>query len=68
RVSSQVRKFPGSNPGEILQASKEGLVVFTGKGSIIIEELQIEGKRRMAAGDFMAGYKILPGEILGQKK
>lgn len=68
RVSSQVRKFASSNPGEILEASKEGIVVFTGKGNIIIEELQIEGKRRMKVGEFIAGHKILPGEILGQKK
>ena len=46
KISSQVRKFASSNPGEILEASKEGIVVFTGKGNIIIEELQIEGKRR----------------------
>jgi methionyl-tRNA formyltransferase len=68
RVSSQVLEFASSNPGEILEASKEGIVIFTGKGNIIIEELQIEGKRRMAAGDFIAGYKILPREILGTKK
>ncbi len=68
RVSSQVLGFASSNPGEILEASKEGIVVLTGKGNIIIEELQIEGKRRMAAGDFIAGYKILPREILGTKK
>jgi len=67
RVSSQVRKFASSNPGEILEASKEGIVVFTGKGNIIIEELQTEGKRRMRVEELIAGHKILPGEILGQK-
>jgi len=67
RVSSQVRKFASSNLGEILEASKEGIVVFAGKGNIIIEELQIEGKRRMRVEEFIAGHKILPGEILGQK-
>ena len=68
KVSSQVRKFASSNPGEILEASKEGIVVFTGKGNIIIEELQIEGKRRMKVEEFIAGHKILPREILGTKK
>jgi len=67
RVSSQIRKFASSNSGGILEASKEGIVVFTGKGNIIIEELQIEGKRVMRAEEFVAGHKILPGEILGQK-
>ena len=68
RVSSQVLEFASSNPGEILEASKEGIAVFTGKGNIIIEELQIEGKRRMRVEEFIAGHKILPREILGQKK
>ncbi len=67
RVSSQVREFASSNPGEILEASKEGIVVFTGKGNIIIEELQIEGKRRMKVEEFIAGHKISVGEILGKK-
>jgi len=68
KISSQVREFASSNPGEILEASKEGIVVFTGKGNIIIEELQIEGKRRMRVKEFIAGHKILPREILGTKK
>lgn len=67
-VSSQVLGSASSNPGEILKASREGIVVFTGKGNIIIEELQIEGKTRMKVGEFIAGHKILPGEILEQKK
>jgi methionyl-tRNA formyltransferase len=54
--------------GEILEVSGEGIVVATGKGSLIIKELQIEGKRRMPAGDFIAGHKILLKEVLGIKK
>ena len=68
RVSSQVREFASSNPGEILEASKGGIVVFTGKGNIIIEELQIEGKKRMDVKEFITGHKICVGEILGTKK
>jgi methionyl-tRNA formyltransferase len=68
RVSSQVLEFASSNPGEILETSKEGIVVFTGKGNIIIVELQIEGKRRIKVEEFIAGHKILPGEILRTKK
>ncbi len=68
RVSSQVLEFASSNPGEILEASKEGIVVFTGKGNIIIEELQIEGKRRMRVDEFITGHKICVGEVLGRKQ
>jgi methionyl-tRNA formyltransferase len=55
-------------PAEIIKVSKEGIVVATGKDNLIIEELQLEGKRRMKAEEFIAGHKILPKEILGKNK
>ncbi len=51
-------------PGEIMQVSKEGVIVAAAEDSLIIEELQIEGKRRMAVKEFIAGHKIFVGEIL----
>jgi methionyl-tRNA formyltransferase len=51
-------------PGEIVKVSKEGIVVATGKDSLIINELQIEGKRRIKAEEFISGYKISVGEKL----
>lgn len=50
--------------GEIIKIAKEGISVFTGKGNLIIEELQMEGKRRMEAQDFIKGHKISVGERL----
>lgn len=55
-------------PGEIISVSKERVTVATGKDTLIIEELQIEGKRRMKAEEFICGHKISCGEILGNKK
>jgi methionyl-tRNA formyltransferase len=51
-------------PGTVLTATKSGLEVACGNGSIIIEELQLEGKKRLSAGDFLAGVKLLPGTLL----
>ncbi len=51
-------------PGEIREVSKEGIIVAAAEGGLIIKELQIEGKRRMNAGEFIAGHKIEAGEIL----
>lgn len=51
--------------GEILGVSGDGIVVACGKGSLAIEELQIEGKRAMMAAEFIAGHKISAGEVLG---
>jgi len=55
------------SPGEISGVSKKGITVVTGKDNLIIEELQIEGKRRMKVEEFIAGRKISIGEGLGKK-
>lgn len=54
---------PGA-PGEITQVSAQGLIVAASPGSLIIEELQLEGKRRMKAAEFIQGRKIMIGERL----
>jgi methionyl-tRNA formyltransferase len=54
-------------PGTVLQAGKKGLEVACADGSIIIEELQLEGRKRLKAADFLAGCKIEAGTILGKK-
>lgn len=51
--------------GQILGVAKEGISVATGGDNLLIEELQIEGKRRMGAGEFIAGHKLCPGDRLG---
>ncbi|MCR5829805.1 MAG: methionyl-tRNA formyltransferase [Lachnospiraceae bacterium] len=50
-------------PGRV-NASKKGLFIETGNGSLKINELQAEGKKRMPARDFLNGYKIATGDIL----
>jgi methionyl-tRNA formyltransferase len=56
-----------SAPGEIIDISKEGLSVACGKDILIIKELQLEGKRRMSAEEFIAGHKISIGDSFGKK-
>jgi len=55
-------------PGTVLQADRSGLAVACRGGSLLIEELQLEGKKRLSARDFLAGYKIIPGTILGNRE
>jgi methionyl-tRNA formyltransferase len=51
-------------PGEILSASGDDLMVFCGGDSVLkIEELQLEGKRRMRVRDFLNGTKLRTGDI-----
>jgi len=59
-ASHQVTK----SAGEIIQISKDGILVATGGDNLIIEELQIEGGRKMLVEEFIAGHKISQGEIL----
>jgi len=55
-------------PGLILDVSPEGITVSAGRGNIIIKELQIEGKRKMTAKEFISGHRISTGEVLVNKK
>jgi methionyl-tRNA formyltransferase len=54
-------------PGEVLRADPRGVLVGASAGAVLLRELQLEGKRRMAARDFLRGHPISPGTILGRK-
>lgn len=47
-----------SAPGTINEVGKDFIRVATGKGSLKILELQLEGKKRMKTRDFLNGAKI----------
>lgn len=49
------RMEKGSCPGEILHYGKDGLVIACGKEALEILDLQLEGKKRMTAEEFMRG-------------
>ncbi|MFW6256538.1 MAG: methionyl-tRNA formyltransferase [Bacillota bacterium] len=48
-------------PGEIIQASREGLLVQAGRGIIKIITLQPPGKSKMNYKDFLNGYQVEQG-------
>jgi methionyl-tRNA formyltransferase len=49
-------------PGTILTAAGETLIVATGDGALAIEQIQPAGKRTMSAGEFLRGNPIRPGD------
>lgn len=53
-------------PGEILKVDRDCITVAAGDGALKIYELQLEGKKRMSAHDFLLGVKLQPGEKLGE--
>ena len=52
-------------PGEILQADKTGVVVGCGQGALRLQELQLEGRRKMSAAEWLAGHPLTLGAKLG---
>jgi len=49
-------------PGEVLELRPQGIVVATGKGRLLLEEIQLEGKERMESGSFLLGHPLRVGE------
>jgi len=64
----RVRGASGAGtPGEVLAAGRDGIEVACGQGSLFIDELQLEGKKRLPAAQFLAGCRLEPGALLGKK-
>ncbi len=62
----QITDYKLQNAGEIIEAKGDKLFVSCGKSTVLqIDELQIEGKRRMTTRDFLNGVKLQEGEKLG---
>jgi methionyl-tRNA formyltransferase len=53
-------------PGRVLRDSDEGLFVETGKGLIKIRGMQYPGKKRLSSSDFLRGFPLPEGTILGE--
>ena len=52
-------------PGRVLSADREGVLVGCGKGSLRVQELQLEGGKRLPAAAFLAGHPLSAGAQLG---
>lgn len=49
-------------PGEIVELTKDAIIVRTGSGTLAIKELQPSGKKRMTAEDYLRGPKLQVGD------
>jgi methionyl-tRNA formyltransferase len=62
----RTRVVDGSGePGKVLQASKDNFEVACQSGSILLQELQLAGKKRLDCASFLAGYPVSAGTMLG---
>jgi methionyl-tRNA formyltransferase len=51
--------------GVVEQVGRRGISVGCGAGGLLLRELQIEGKRRLAAAEFVRGFPLPMGTSLG---
>lgn len=55
-------------PGTVICAEKEAFIVRASQGALRITSLQLEGKKRMSADDFLRGYSIDTGTVLRKER
>jgi methionyl-tRNA formyltransferase len=54
-----------STPGIVVNRTDTELLIAAGDEALAIEELQVEGRKRMRVEEFLRGYKIEKGDRLG---
>ncbi len=52
-------------PGTVVRTDKHGILVAAGTCGILLRDVQLEGKKRMLARDFLLGHSIAEGTVLG---
>ncbi len=52
-------------PGTVIRTDRSSVYVSTGDGVLRIDELQLEGKKRMSVRDFLLGQHMNAGDRLG---
>jgi len=55
----------GGKAGSVIDIDKESFTIACGEGAIEVLEVQLEGKKRMSAGDFLKGSTLNIGQELG---
>jgi methionyl-tRNA formyltransferase len=54
-------------PGCLGESLADGIAVTAADGYVILKDVQLAGKKRMPANEFLRGYKLNPNNILGKK-
>lgn len=56
-------------PGEVVRIDSHGILVAAGgTGGLLLRDVQLEGKRRMAAAEFARGVRLSVGSVLGGER
>lgn len=52
-------------PGTIVAADAQGIAVSCGSGLLLLQEVQMEGGKRLPAAEFLRGHPLHVGDLLG---
>ena len=61
KIHSAMESGEGGIPGTVVAAGPDGIVVAAGKGSLVLREVQLEGRKRLPAADFLRGFPLSAG-------
>ena len=64
-VSDEV---PDGAPGSVSSTDKNSYTINCGEGKLRVFEQQLQGKKRMSAGDFMRGHRLSAGDRFGPEE
>lgn len=59
---------PDGEPGTVSSADKKSYTINCAEGQLRVLEQQLQGKKRMSAGDFMRGHKLSAGDRFGTEE
>ena len=53
-------------PGQVVMVGKNTFTIACGQGYLVVNEVQLEGKKRMDSGSFLRGNQLEAGVMLGE--
>lgn len=60
-----IKRPTDAENGQIVSTTPEGVCVACGDGVLRVTELQRAGGKRLPAGEFLRGFDLRPGQVLG---
>ena len=62
KAEALMDEVPDGEPGTVSETGKNFYTINCGAGKLRVSEQQLQGKKRMSAGDFMRGHQLKPGD------
>jgi len=59
---SDIENNSNQEAGSIIRADRNGLLLATGKGTLLVREIQPEGKKRMSVEAYLCGHSLVSGQ------